>query len=179
MRLRMLAALAPLPLLAAFQLPQGLKSPPLPLPGATASRPSASDAVRFLPEPIRVEARHPSLVDLHFRVADGLHINAHVPHEKTLIATRLAVLEGQGMEVTAVDFPPGADYTPPFAPHDKLSVYSGEFVLRAHLIVQPGEHLLAAQLRYQACDSNACMPPRTLPIAVSVIGFDSKAGAPR
>ena len=109
MRWTALAALAvgaPLAL-AAFQLPQGLKSQPLPLPGGTAaqSRANATRAVQFLfPEQVRVEARHPVLVDLRFRVGDGLHINSHAPHEKYLIATRLAV-GGQGIEVNAVDFP--------------------------------------------------------------------------
>src|ERR1700679_4029157 len=99
--LAVLAVMAPFSLLTASQLPQGLKSQPLPLPGglATSSRPG--DAVQFLlPKEIRVEARHAELVNLHFRVADGLHINAHAPHDKTLIATRLAVIEGQGFRVT-------------------------------------------------------------------------------
>jgi hypothetical protein len=168
--LAVIAVITPLSLLAASQLPQGLKSQPLPLPGGTATSSRPGDAVQFLlPDEIRVEARHPALVDLRFRVADGLHINAHAPRDKTLIATRLAVIEGQGFRVTAVDFPPGADFAPAFAPHEKLSVYSGEFVLEAHLIAEPGEHLLEAKLRYQACDKDACMPPRSLPIVVNVI----------
>jgi hypothetical protein len=166
-----LAFAAPLTV-AAFQLPQGLKSQPLPLPGGTTSqsRSNGTSAVQFLfPGQVHVEARHSTLIDLRFRVGDGLHINSHAPHEKYLIATRLAVIEGQGIEVNAVDFPPGADYALAFSPKQKLNVYTGEFVLHAHLIAQPGEHLLAAQLHYQACDANACMPPRDLPIAVSVI----------
>jgi Disulphide bond corrector protein DsbC len=166
-----LAFTAPLTV-AAFQLPQGLKSQPLPLPEGTSlqSRSKGTSAVQFLfPAQVRVEARHPVLVDLRFRVGDGLHINSHAPHEKNLIATRLAVIEGQGIRVNAVDFPPGADYALAFSPKQKVNVYTGEFILQAHLIAEPGEHLLAAQLHYQACDANACMPPRDLPIVVSVI----------
>jgi hypothetical protein len=158
--------------LAAFQLPQGLKSQPLPLPGGTTmqSRANAAGAVQFLfPGQVQVEAHHPALVDLHFRVGDGLHINSHAPHEKYLIATRLAVIEGQGIQVKAVDFPPGADYALAFSPQEKLNVYTGDFVLQAHLTAEPGQHLLAAKLHYQACDANACMPPRDLPLEVSVI----------
>jgi hypothetical protein len=34
---------------------------------------------------------------------------------------------------------------------------------------QPGEHLIQAQLRYQACDAMSCFPPRKAPVALDVI----------
>jgi hypothetical protein len=144
-------------------MPQVFKDPPL--PGTT------PDAVEFLsPAKVTVTARRTSEVDLHFRIADGLHINSHNPSDKTLIPTRLAVVEAPGLNVTAVDFPPGADFNPPFAPKEKLSVYTGEFVLHAHLTAQSGEHELVAGLHYQACDQNACLPPHTIPVSVTVVG---------
>ena len=76
---------------------------------------------------------------------------------------------GTGLDTTAVDFPPGTDASFPFAPNEKLSVYAGDVVLRAHLTATPGDHLLQGALRYQACDANACMPPRKIPVAVSVL----------
>ena len=126
--------------------------------------------VMFLfPEQITVPVKQSSAVDLHFRVADGLHINSHTPREKSYIPTNLAVVEGPGVKVTAVEFPPGTDYAFSFAPNEKLSVYTGEFVLHAHLTASPGDHLLEGALRYQACDSNSCYPPKTIPVAVDVI----------
>jgi hypothetical protein len=116
-----------------------------------------------------VPAHHATQIDLHFRVANGLHINSHAPSEKSLIPTRLAVVEAPGLNVTAVDFPPGTDYAFQFSPREKLSVYTGEFVLQAHLLAQPGEHALEAGLRYQACDANSCMPPHTIPVSVVVV----------
>ena len=134
---------------------------PLPLP--------AADAVQFIsPAQITVPARRPAQIDLHFRIADGFHINSHAPTEKWLIPARLAVVEGDGLTVTAVDFPPGADYALKVAPQQKLSVYTGEFVLHAHVMAEPGEHVLEGGLRYQACDANACMPPHTLPVSITV-----------
>ena len=105
------------------------------------SEPMRRDAV-LSPDKVNIPARHAAQIDLHFRVADGLHINSHAPTDKTLIPTRLAVVEVQGLNVTAVDFPAGTQYAPQFAPREKLSVYTGEFVLHAHLTAQPGEHLL-------------------------------------
>jgi hypothetical protein len=109
-------------------------------------------------------------VELRFRIHDGYHINSHQPHEKTLIPTQLMVVDGEGVNVSAVDFPPGTDTSFAFAPKEKLSVYTGMVTLRAHLTVTPGGHLLQGALRYQACDANACMPPHSIPVAVSLLG---------
>lgn len=147
---------------------QVIKDQPLPLPGDANRRVDA--AVQFLyPEQVTIPARQAAQIDLHFRVSDGLHINSHAPLEKSLIPARLAVVEAPGLNVTAVDFPPGSEYALQLSPHEKLNVYTGEFVLHAHLRAQPGEHLLQGALRYQACDSNACMPPHSIPVAVTVL----------
>lgn len=140
---------------------QVIKDPPLPL--------SEPAAVQFLyPQNIDVPAHRSTEIDLHFRVADGLHINSHAPLEKSLIPARLAVVEVAGLNVTAVDFPPGTGYALKFSP-EKLSVYTGEFVLRAHLTAERGQHVLQAGLHYQACDANSCMPPHTIPVSVTVV----------
>lgn len=155
----------------AQQLPQGIKDPRLPIPGGANQPGSASkDAVQFLyPSQVTVEARKPATIDLKFHIADGLHINSHTPHEKTLIPTRLAIMEEPGMNVSAVDFPPGVDYALAFSPKEKLSVYTGDFTLRVHASVPRGTHSLDGVLRYQACDVNSCMPPRNLQFSVSIL----------
>jgi hypothetical protein len=147
---------------------QVIKDQPLPLPGGANQRGDA--AVQYLyPDKVNIPARRAAQIDLHFRVADGLHINSHAPTDKFLIPSRLAVVEVQGLNVTKVDFPPGTEYAPQFSPREKLSVYTGEFILHAHLTAQPGEHLLQGALRYQACDANSCMPPHTIPVSVTVV----------
>lgn len=155
----------------AAQSPAGIRDLPLPLPGGAAAPGAQEDAaVQFLsPAEITVPSRRSTEVDLSFRVAKGLHINSHAPREKYLVPARLAVLEGGGLNVTRVDFPPGVDYALALAPQEKLSVYTGDFILRAHLTATPGEHMLQAELRYQACDRNSCMPPSSLPVTVRVI----------
>jgi hypothetical protein len=127
-------------------------------------------SVRFLyPEQITVTANKDSVVDLHFKINPGLHINSHTPREKSLIPTQLIVAELPGLKINAVDFPPGTDYSLAAMPQDKLSVYTGEFVLHAHIAAQPGDHMFEGVLRYQACDTNSCYPPRKAPVAVDVI----------
>jgi hypothetical protein len=126
--------------------------------------------VRFLyPEQIHIAANQPVAVELHFRIRDGLHINAHVPAQKSLIPTNLIVAEPNGLRVAAVSFPPGLEYTLKAFPGEKLLVYTGELVLNAHVSATPGEHMLQADLRYQACDTDSCYPPKMAPVALDVI----------
>jgi hypothetical protein len=140
---------------------------------AEASKPASSPAnsmVQYLfPEQITIPAQKSTEVALHFRVAEGLHINSHAPREKSLIATSLAIAETTALKVTAVEFPPGTDYAFAFAPSEKLSVYTGEFTVKARLTAPPGDYLLQGLLRYQACDSRSCYPPKTIPVALDVI----------
>ena len=133
------------------------------------SKSTASMVTYLFPEQISVPAQKATTVDLHFRVADGLHINSHAPRAKSLIPTNLALVEADGLKVTAVDFPPGSDYALAFDPSQKLSVYTGEFTLHAHLTAAAGQYLLQGLLRYQACDSRSCFPPKTIPVAIDVI----------
>lgn len=129
-----------------------------------------SQAVQYLfPEQVAVAAGKDAVIDLHFKVDAGMHINSHAPREKGLIATRLIVAEMPGMKVGPVEFPAGSDYTLAAVPSDKLSVYSGEFVIHAHVQAAAGQHMFQGALRYQACDTNSCYPPREAPIAVDVI----------
>jgi hypothetical protein len=67
-------------------------------------------------------------------------------------------------------YPPGTEFALPLDPKTKLSVYSGEFIIQARIVATAGDHLVEARLRYQACDNNACMPPKTITAAIDVIG---------
>ncbi len=128
-----------------------------------------SSTVRFDgPGTATIAAGKPQTIELHFRIQDGYHINSHVPHEKNLIPTQLLVVDGAGLTVSAVDFPVGSDMGLSFAPNEKLSVYTGDLTLRTHVRVTPGTHELDGALRYQACDANACLPPRKLPVSISL-----------
>jgi hypothetical protein len=135
-------------------------------------RPAAKPAaVVFLyPEQITFPAGKPTMVTLHFRVAPGLHINSHTPSADELIPTTLTIPEESGVLLISASYPPGAEFTLPLDPKTKLSVYSGDFSLQARIKATPGNHLVEARLRYQACDNNTCMPPKTIPVVIDVIG---------
>jgi hypothetical protein len=157
-------------IIAALTLASALAQGQRPLFEA-APRSASKPAVVFLyPEQVTVPAAKPTKMNLHFRIAPGLHINSHTPTQDELIPTTLTIPAGSGVRLDGVAYPPGTDFTLPLDPHTKLSVYSGEFILQARIVATPGDHLVEAALRYQACDNNACMPPRTITAAIDVIG---------
>jgi hypothetical protein len=141
--------------------------------GNLGDRPAKPPAVTFLyPEKVTIQADKLSLVDLHFRVGAGLHINSHTPRSEELIPTTIKLPETSGVRLAKADFPPGTDFafsagqdTTP----EKVSVYTGEFVVRAELIATKGDHPVEATLHYQACTHNICMPPHSIPVAFDVI----------
>src|SRR5579883_1234910 len=58
----------------------------------------ANPAVRYLyPEQITLPAGKASPVSLHFRVAQGLHINSHAPSDNFLIPTVFSIPAGAGV----------------------------------------------------------------------------------
>ena len=135
-------------------------------------RPSGAKttAVTYLfPEQVTIAADKPSAVELHFKVGEGLHVNSHTPRTEYLIPTTLSLPESSGVRLAKADFPPGTDYAFALDPKEKLSVYTGEFIVHAELVAAKGDHLVEAKLRYQACNSDTCMPPHTIPVAIDVI----------
>jgi hypothetical protein len=119
---------------------------------------------------VTVSAGKPTTVALHFRIAPGLHINSHTPKEEVLIPTTISIPESSGVRLEGASYPPGVEFTLPLDATTKLDVYTGEFIIQARIVATAGDHLVEAKLRYQACDDNACMPPRTMTAGIDVIG---------
>jgi len=133
--------------------------------------PIKTEAVQYLfPAQVSVPAGKPSPVILHFRVAQGLHINSHTPSDQFLIPTDFSIPEGTGVRLGAATYPPGTIISLAFDPNTKLSVYTGEFAIQARIEATRGNHLVQAKLHYQACDQNQCMPPKTIDVPLDVIG---------
>jgi Disulphide bond corrector protein DsbC len=136
------------------------------------SRPitKASTVEYLFPEQISIPSGKASPVTLHFRIAQGFHINSHTPKEVYLIPTTFSIPADSGVQLASAIYPAGTEFTLPVDPDTKLSVYTGEFALQTHIVAARGNHLVNASLRYQACDNNACMPPKTITVPIDVIG---------
>jgi len=111
-------------------------------------------------------------VQLDFRVGSEFHINSNQPKSELLIPTVLKLSAGAPVRIAGLNYPAGQEVAFPFAPGEKLSVYSGDFsvtaVVKAPTTVKPGEFPVSGELRFQACDRSACYPPRSIPVNFTV-----------
>jgi cytochrome c biogenesis DsbD-like protein len=111
-------------------------------------------------------------VQFTFRVQEPYHINSNRPTAEELIPTQLHFSLPGEVAIGRVQYPAGQLMSFPFDPSTKLSVYSGDFVVRG-MVVAPtqaslGTFTIHAELKYQACDNNACYPPKKLPFTFNV-----------
>jgi hypothetical protein len=122
-------------------------------------------------------------IQFNFHVKPGFHINSNQPTEPELIPTRLTFSLPEDLVIGKLRYPPGSMVSLSFDPKTKLSVYSGEVVVHAVLLTQSksatGNYTVHAELKYQACDDNACYPPKRLPMAFNVKILSNGRGGPK
>jgi len=111
-----------------------------------------------------VESRIPVTVD------PGFHVNSNHPSEDYLIPLKLTWVSLGALEGGQVTYPPPTMEKYEFA--DKpLSVFSGAFSLAVSFKVgataPSGPGVATGKLRYQACNSNTCYPPKTADVNVA------------
>ena len=122
--------------------------------------------VVFDAEPQVVKAGKASVIELRFKVRDGFHVNSHTPKSDLLIPTVIKLDAAEGVKASDVVYPAGTLYSFSFDPKEKLDVYTGTFVVKVPVVAAAGDHTLTGSLHYQACDTAACYPPKTLPLQV-------------
>lgn len=122
--------------------------------------------VVYAAEQQSVAAGKRSVLELHFRVVDGFHVNSHTPKSELLIPTRIELQPAVGVKAEAIEYPAGTSYSFSFDPTEKLDVYSGDFTVKLPVVAAAGAHTVDGTLRYQACDHAACYPPKSLPVQV-------------
>jgi hypothetical protein len=113
-----------------------------------------------------IPAGKSAIVELHFRVLEGFHVNSHRPKSELQIPTNLTLGSATGVKAGAMQYPEGTAYSFSFDPTEKLDVYSGPFTVKLPVVATAGEHHVSGTLHYQACDHAACYPPKTLPVEV-------------
>jgi DsbC/DsbD-like thiol-disulfide interchange protein len=139
--------------------------------GLGAQQVGGSDAkpkgyVTFAPEPQVVKAGKASVVELRFQVRDGFHVNSHTPSSELLIPTVIKLQPADGVKAAEVVYPTGTKFSFSFEPKEKLDVYTGTFIIKLPVVAAAGDHTIEGSIHYQACDTAACYPPKTLPIQV-------------
>lgn len=115
---------------------------------------------------------HSAPVEFTFHVQSGYHVNSNQPTTEELIPTQVHFSLPGEIAIGKVQYPAGQLMSFPFDPSQKLSVYSGDFVIRAVVMAPanaaPGALTVHGELKYQACDNNACYPPKKLPFQFDV-----------
>jgi DsbC/DsbD-like thiol-disulfide interchange protein len=128
--------------------------------------PKAKSYIVYAAEPQEVSAGKRSVLELHFRVVDGFHVNSHTPKSELLIPTQITLQPVAGVKAEAVEYPTGTLFSFSFDPSEKLDVYSGPFTMKLPVVAERGTHTVVGTLRYQACDHAACYPPKNLPVQI-------------
>ena len=105
------------------------------------------------------------------KVADGFHVNAHIPTEKWLIPTALTVAPLKGVTVASTLYPTPVEKALAFAADQKLALYEDTFtvglVLNVAKTLAPGKYTLKGVLEYQACNDQMCMAPDEVPVDIT------------
>ena len=96
----------------------------------------------------------------------GYHVNSNTPSESYLIPLRLTWEPGI-LEAVEVVFPKPHMEKYEFS-QNPLSVFTGDFELVTKFQVaanaSSGPGMALGKLRYQACNNNSCLPPKTVEI---------------
>jgi len=131
-----------------------------------APAPKSKSYILYAAESQEVAAGKRTVLELHFRVVDGFHVNSHTPKSELLIPTQITLQPAAGVKAEALEYPAGTSYSFSFDPTEKLDVYTGAFTVKLPVLATAGSHTVDGTLRYQACDHAACYPPKTLPVQV-------------
>jgi len=103
------------------------------------------------------------------KIRDGYHVNARETTFDYLIPTDLKAVElPAGFKAGEVSYPKGTLHKFNFTKDKPLNVYTDTVVLRLPITVEAtaalGERHIALKLHYQACSTDVCLPPVTLPV---------------
>jgi hypothetical protein len=151
--------------------------------GLFAQIPSARDVVKASAfasfEPV---ARGKQMeIAVVMKIRDGYHVNARETTFDYLIPTDLKSDASAGFITGDVVYPQGTLHKFNFTKDKPLNVYADTVVLRLPVTVATnaplGEQHIAMKLRYQACSTDVCLPPVTLPVD-AVIHVSEKKSSP-
>ena len=155
------------------------------LPSAPSSMPQMPSG-RDVVAPVAYASADPVVRGSSFQIAvvlkirDGFHINARQPSAEYLIATDLRAELPAGFKGGEIAYPKGELRKFSFS-KTPLNVYENKVVIRmavdAPADAPSGAAHIPLKVRYQACSTDACLPPVTLPVDATINITDSKAAA--
>jgi hypothetical protein len=137
----------------------------------TSAKAPPADVVRVETPSVEIKAGSSGEASVKLTIASGYHINANPPSFSYLKATELQIEPSAGITPGKPVYPSSVTRTFAFS-KDPLAVYEGETAIKLPLSAagnaQKGAQTLKGKLRIQACDEEACYPPRTLETSIPV-----------
>jgi len=109
-------------------------------------------------------------VKIKAQLQPGFHTNSNTPSEDYLIPLKLTWAK-EPLVAEQVVYPKPQMEKYDFSP-TPLSVFSGDFEIvtrfKAPADARNGPAMMSGKLRYQACNSRECLPPRTVDVSVTL-----------
>lgn len=114
-------------------------------------------------------------ITLDVKIADGYHINAHIPSLDYLIATAAVFEPPKGFRLGEIQYPAAQQRKFEFAPETPLAVYEKSITITAPVEVETeisppaaASLIIHAQLTAQACTEGQCLAPATIQLDIPV-----------
>jgi len=118
-----------------------------------------------------VHPGEPIVAALDVKLQEKFHVHSNKPLDPLLIPTVLTVEPPAGLTVAEIAYPEPIMLPTKFSA-EPLAVYEENFAIGARLNVDagvaPGAYVVPVSLRYQACDDEKCLPPKTLELEFTV-----------
>lgn len=128
--------------------------------GAQPSRPKAE--IRPIVASEGAHAGTVVQVALEVQLPEGVHVQADKPRDPLLIPTVLTIDAPAGVAVREIAYPETTNFTQA-GQSEPLAVFDQRFVIGARLALDrslaPGDLVVPARLRYQACNASTCFAP--------------------
>lgn len=99
-------------------------------------------------------------------VAEGYHINSHIPSEDFLVATEVKFDAPKGIRISDEEYPAPNHRKFEFSADKEYAVHEGTVYITANVeadnSIQPGAAVIRAQATVQSCDEKTCLQPSTI-----------------
>jgi thioredoxin:protein disulfide reductase len=118
------------------------------------------------------------------KINPGYHMNSHKPSDSYLIPTTVTPQLPDGFTLVGDPaYPLGKNEKFPFSPDKPLNVYTESATIRLKIAASDkaalGKASIPVTLRFQACNTSACLPPVKIPLTLDVNVVEAgKSGKP-
>jgi thiol:disulfide interchange protein DsbD len=118
------------------------------------------------------------------KINPGYHMNSHKPSDSYLIPTTVTPQLPDGFTLVGEpSYPLGKNEKFPFSPDKPLNVYTDSVTFRLKMTADEkaalGKASIPVTLRFQACNTSACLPPVKIPLELDVnVAAAGKTGKP-